>query len=329
MSFKIYRQGIFDTVQDEGRKGYRHLGINPGGAMDLFSSRLANALLGKSLSAPVIEMSFPAAQVLFEKATVICLAGAHFHPVANNLPIPLYQPVFLPAGTLLQFMQPEEGKWCYLALIHELQLEPWLQSFSTNARIHTGGWLGRPLHKDDRIPYANECHFRVKDPHQVEIMHWGIHERVESPEHSIHFIQGPECDWLSPEVLRQLTCCRFRISVQSDRMGYRLEGGTMCVHTTGQMISSAVSAGTIQLLPNGQLIVLMADHQTTGGYPRIGQVTSTDLSRLAQLPTGSFVQFEPQSLAEAETALVAEHHYLEDVRVASQFKMQNILYAPM
>src|SRR5215218_7060806 len=116
MSLKIIKAGILDTIQDLGRYGYQHQGINPGGAMDRFSASLANALLGKSLHSPVIEMHFPAAQICFQKPAVICLAGADFRPMLNREKVPLHQPIAIEKNAVLAFTGKQEGARCYLSV---------------------------------------------------------------------------------------------------------------------------------------------------------------------------------------------------------------------
>lgn len=153
MSLKIIRQGVLDTIQDLGRYGYQYLGINSNGVMDQFSAQLANALLGKNLSAPVIEIHFPASQFLFEKETVICITGADFLPSVNDQPIPLDHPVAVNKGTILKFDKLGTGARCYLSFLNDFDIGKWLNSYSTNLKAIAGGWQGRALQKNDVIPF--------------------------------------------------------------------------------------------------------------------------------------------------------------------------------
>ena len=156
MSLKIIKTGLFDTIQDMGRYGYQHLGINPGGCMDRYAAALANALLGKELNSPVIEMHFPAATILFEADTLICIAGADMIPTINEQEIPLHQPLKIFAKDLLSFRGLRNGARCYLAILHDLRLESWLGSFSTNSRAEAGGFNGRSLKKEDVIELKSD-----------------------------------------------------------------------------------------------------------------------------------------------------------------------------
>jgi antagonist of KipI len=327
MSLKIIKQGLFDSVQDGGRNGYRHLGINPGGPMDQYAAALANALLGKDLSHPLIELSFPASSFLFQTGTMICLAGGNFSPFINDRPIKLHQPVYVPAGSLLQFKQLADGRWCYLAVAHELQVEPWLKSFSTHTKIGVGGFMGRTLKLDDIIPFKPFPHFR-NNKTEVKQVTWQA-KGLDYPDTKLEVIKGPEWNWLDDDAMKLLTTSSFRIAPQSDRMGYRLEGPVLNARVSQQVLSSAVGAGTVQLLPNGQLIVLMADHQTTGGYPRIGHMAATSLPLLVQQQTGKSISFKIMDAATAEQALVSREQSLVKLRMACSFNMQNYLDASM
>ena len=134
MSLKIIRAGLLDTVQDTGRQGHMHQGINPGGAMDHLSARLANALLGKDISAPVFEFHFPAPELLFNQPPIMALCGGDFQPTLNGQEVPMNHPVMVPGGSLLRFTHLNEGARCYLSLYHDLDLEPWLGSYSTHSK---------------------------------------------------------------------------------------------------------------------------------------------------------------------------------------------------
>ena len=161
MSLKIIKTGILDTIQDAGRNGYRHLGINPSGAMDHFSAQLSNALLGKNIGSPVIEMHFPAAAFLFQKTTIACVSGADFSATVNDQPVPLHQPFLVPENGLLQFNGLISGAHGYLPLLHHLQVDEWLQSANTNLKAVAGGWKGRQFIKDDCLPFKEDIHVRT------------------------------------------------------------------------------------------------------------------------------------------------------------------------
>ena len=328
MSLKIIKAGILDTIQDGGRTSYRHIGINPSGAMDRFSAQLSNALLGIKLDEPVIEMHFPASAFLFQQAAIACLAGADFSATINEQNIPLHQPFLVKENSILKFTAPTGGAHCYLSLLPGLQVNEWLQSTSTNLKAAAGGWNGRRLQKDDCIPYKKEVDVpELSAKESFRILHW----KSSSPkmDNSISVIEGNEWDWLTLEAQISFQDSVFSLSNLSDRMGYRLYGEELLTEKNEQLISSAVDFGTIQLLPNGQLIILMADHQTTGGYPRLAHVTSTSLSSVAQLKPNDEIRFRIITLQQAEDNLVQQQKYLEQLRNACKLKIENLLHAPM
>src|SRR5688500_11351167 len=326
MSLKIVKAGIQDTIQDGGRSGYRHLGINPSGAMDRFSAQLANALLGKKLEESVIEMHFPASAFLFQQTTIACLAGADFSATINEQSIPLHQPFLIKENSVLKFTGLVGGAHCYLSLLHGLQIDEWLQSASTSLKAAAGGWHGRRLQKDDCIPYKQKIDVSgLLTKESFSILHWKASSlKIEK---NINVIEGNEWDWLTLEAQISFQDSAFSISNLSDRMGYRLYGEELATEKNEQLVSSAVDFGTIQLLPNGQLIILMADHQTTGGYPRLAHVCSTYQSRLAQMSTGDKINFRFTDQQTAEELLVKQQQHLLQLRNACTFRVQEYINA--
>jgi antagonist of KipI len=325
MSLKITKAGLLDTVQDIGRYGYQHLGINPGGAMDRFSASLANALLGKDLAAPVIELHFPASTFLFTQPSIICLTGADFTPTINGTLVPLNRPLFVNEETALSFTRPINGARCYLSLLNELLLQKWLGSYSTNLKASAGGYKGRQLQKGDELNFASlEKSFITSDAFTP--LPWHFNE-APSASNDIGFIPGHEWNWLDTKSQTAFLNDRFAITPAADRMGYRLQGNTLTQNGNEQLVSPAVSFGTVQLLPSGQLIVLMADHQTTGGYPRVAHIISAHLSTLAQKKPGEEIKFEMTGVGLAEEKYAAQQEHLKRLQNTCNLKIQNWINA--
>ncbi|MDQ6609751.1 MAG: biotin-dependent carboxyltransferase family protein [Bacteroidota bacterium] len=323
MSLKIIKAGLLDTIQDTGRYGYQHQGINPGGAMDRYSASLANALLGKALPSPVIEMHFPAAQILFERPCVICLTGADFTPLINSKEAPLHQPIAVRENMVLSFGGRRNGARCYLSVLNELQIEPWLNSYSTNLKAGAGGYKGRRLATGDEISFES-IDLTLKD--DFIALPWSYHLPYMAT-NEVQFIPGQEWNWLTTKSQTAFLNNGFTISPASDRMGYCLQGEYLEQNRKEQLISSAVSFGTVQLLPTGQVIILMADHQTTGGYPRIANIISVDLPKLAQMSPNSVVKFTMTNIETAEEKMVAQQNYLYSLQNTCNLKMQKWLDA--
>jgi len=327
MSLQIIKTGLLDTVQDQGRYGYQHLGINPGGAMDRFSSQLANALLGKDFTSPVIEMHFPSSKILFTEATIICITGGDFTPAINGKKIPLNQPVAIDKNTELSLEKNISGARCYLSVLHNFELGKWLNSYSTNLVANAGGFKGGALKKGDIINFKNNFDYKfLLGEIDFKLLPWKGSDNFFFKK-EIRFIKGNEWEWLERNSKNDFTETNYIISNNSNRMGYRLEGIVLNLKEDRQLISSGVTFGTIQLLPDGQLIVLMADHQTTGGYPRIGNVISADLPMLAQKNPGDEIKVVEVEIALAEKEIIQQQRDLQHMQTAAKFKIENLLNA--
>jgi antagonist of KipI len=315
MSILIQRPGILSTVQDLGRHGHRRFGVNPGGVMDRAAARLINILLRNYEAEAVFELHFPAPQILFEKECVIAIGGADFDPKLNELPIPSWTAVTCPANSVLRFAGKGSGNRAYLAIKGGLLLEPWLGSLATNLAAKTGGLSGRRLEAGDRM------HFRTSIQTWSSgsaISPWLIPNYETAPK--VRVLPGAEYDKLSKDGRDQLLNGSFTISSTSDRMGFRLMSDPVVLTNRGEMVSSPVSFGTIQSLPDDQLIILMADHQTTGGYPRIGHIISHDLPLVAQLGPGDKLSFVLVEQQEAEKLELEFARSLKFLRVGSRFE---------
>ena len=324
MSLEITRAGILDTIQDGGRYGYQHLGINPGGAMDHFSAQLSNALIGKDLNAPVIELHFPACSFLIKKGTIICLAGADFSAFINEESIPIHQPVFVKEGSLLGFKNKNWGARCYLSILHEMQMEKWLGSYSTNIKAGSGGWHGKQLKTGDEIEFKQTDILNQQSIHHL-LLPWRVDGIKKNFTHNLNVIVGNEWNWLTEASQYSFQHYDFQISITADRMGYRLIGKKLKIKEDKSLLSSAVNFGTIQLLPDGQLIILMADHQTTGGYPRVAHVISAELPLLAQTNPNEKINFQLTDLETAQEKLLQQQKYLLEISDACKLKMEKYL----
>jgi len=310
MSLTIIKAGLLDTVQDLGRYGFGSWGINPGGVMDRYATQLANILAGNETHEAVIEMHFPGPQILFNQNALISITGADFTPVLNDQPVSLWTPILVRRNTILQFSQWKQGARCYLAVHGGLGIEKWLNSYSTNTKACAGGWQGRRLEKGDEINLGESRIYYaglMKEGRDLHPLGWRACVKVvyENP-NEVHFIPGHEWNLLHNISKNDLLNENFSIHSLSDRMGYHLKGMPLTVSEKRELLSSGVSFGTIQLLPNGQLIVLMADHQTTGGYPRIGHIVTAHLPKFAQLRPGDEVRFVMTDIQAAEELLFSQ-----------------------
>lgn len=318
MSVLVLKAGILDTLQDAGRHGYSCWGINPGGVLDPFAAAVANALVGNDEHQAVLEFHFPAPQLLFETHCLISICGADFQPTLNGEAVPLWQPILIRKNTCLHFEYPRWGMRSYLAIHGGYHVPEWLGSFSTHLKAKAGGFHGRKLEKSDRISLGKpkfDWADRLKEGEDFSRLNWrSVPDHIYGDEKVIEILPGSEWSQLTSDSQSHLLNGEFTIDPKADRMGFPLYGPALTPELPREMISSGVSCGTLQLLPGGNLIILMADHQTTGGYPKIGHVTSAHIPRLAQLKYGSPFRFRMINLSSAESQLITQKQELAIIK---------------
>lgn len=316
MSVHFLSKGILTSVQDLGRVGFGRFGINPNGVMDQTAARLINILLGNDETDAVLEMHFPAPVLEFEEPAIIALGGADFAAHLNGKQVENWRFVFVEKGDVLEFRGRNFGARLYLSVRGGFEISEWLCSRSTNLTAKIGGFNGRALQKNDRLffkqPTTNN---EQRTSRRISRSLIPFYSRFPT----VRVLAGAEWENLSQESQEKFLSNSFSISRESNRMGFRLAGENLNLMENIELLSSAVNFGTIQLLPDGQLIILMADHQTTGGYPRIANAATIDLPLLAQLNPGDTVNFYLISIAEAENLLVQQQIELNYLRTAIRF----------
>jgi antagonist of KipI len=329
MSLTIIKPGLLDTLQDLGRTGYSRLGINAGGVMDRYAAQVANMLVGNDTQEAVVEIHFPGAQFLFEQNTLISITGGDFNALLNDEPAPLWHPLVVRKNAVLHFPKLHYGSRCYLAVHGGFCVSKWLNSYSTHLKAGAGGFHGRKLEKGDEIPFRESSIYfagLLKPGKEFEALKWQVDTgNTYLHPHEICIIQGNEWDQLTPPSQKSMLEDNFTIHPFSDRMGYQLKGVDLKREKNTELVSSAVSFGTIQLLPNGQLIVLMADHQTTGGYPRIGHVVSAHLPKLAQLRPSDCIHFIRTDIETAEHMMIAQQQELNILQRACLERLNSMV----
>jgi antagonist of KipI len=318
MAIRVVKAGLLDTIQDTGRYGFQHWGINPGGAMDRTAMQLANMLVGNEQDEAVIEMHFPAAELLFEEPALIALAGADFNAIIDGEHIPPHQPVLVAKDAALSFTRHNSGARVYLAVRGGFIVNHWLGSCSTNLKVKAGGKDGKALQKNDQLLLK---HNDAITTNQSVRLPWQADTKDLYTGNRFYFIPGNEYALLNDAAKTQLESASFILGRQYDRMGFRLQGAGLQYNIPKEQISTAVTKGTMQLLPDGQLIILMADHQTTGGYPRIGHVISAHIDSLSQLLPGAELFFEQTTMAKAEELLFQQQRNLHQLQNACNFRL--------
>ncbi len=318
MSIRVIKKGILDTIQDEGRYGYQHLGIHPSGVMDTVAMRMANTLIGNPIQEPVLEMHFPAPTLLFEEDAWIAISGADFDARLNrDLSVPINRCIAIKTGTELSFQQKIRGACAYIAVRGGVQSTLWLNSAATPVGFNS---IGTQLQNEMILPFKNND-FQVAEN---KIFSWTAFSPVNYQDTIIRYTAGHEISRLNDAMQTLVDDSTFIIDKSSNRMGYRLVGPSIIPNTHTEILSTAVTRGTIQLLPSGQLIILMADHQTTGGYPRIGHIITADFPKLAQRNPGEGFQFKQVSLQEAHKALQAQELHLKQLETGCKLRMGDV-----
>jgi antagonist of KipI len=290
------------SVQDQGRHGLQHLGLCPGGAMDPAAFALANALVGNTPDDAAVELTVLGPVLFFARETLVALAGAEF-----DGGIPHNRPFLVAAGTRLAIGRAKRGARAYLAVAGGIAVEPVLGSRSTYLPGRFGGLNGRLLKRGDRLPLApdsaalSRARFAaLKHPNGRSVRWHAPAFTVPDREPVlVHVTDGANVADFDASTQRVFFDTVWRIAPDSNRMGYRLAGPQLSRQAGNEILSGPTCLGTVQVPASGVPIALMADHQTTGGYPKIAEIASADVPRLAQLAPGGTLHFARCSLETA------------------------------
>ncbi|MDQ0033724.1 biotin-dependent carboxylase-like uncharacterized protein [Variovorax boronicumulans] len=316
----VQKPGLLASVQDLGRHGHRQLGICPGGALDVLALTLANRLVGNVDGAAGLELTMGGCEVRFETDTRIALAGDDFGALLDGVPLWPSWSVPVAAGQVLKLSganaagAKKAGLRSWLAIAGGIDVVPVLGSRSTDLKAGFGGHEGRALRKGDKLPLGTSrlnAAERARKPFGLRGPDWGPEEADRAI--ALRVLPGPEFEQFTLAAREVLWGERWRITSQSNRMGSRLAGTELKRKRAGDMLSSGVIPGTIQVPPSGQPIILMGDAQTTGGYPRIGVVIRADLWKLAQAPLNGKLRLVQVDMAEALAAWAGQQRYLAQV----------------
>lgn len=303
MSITVIRPGLSSTFQDCGRHGFQHLGVPVGGAMDLRAHQLANLIAGNTGDPATLEITLIGPTLRFDAAACIALAGADLSPTINGEPAPLGRPLLMREGDVLAFGERRNGVRCYLAWHGGIALAQVLGSQSTYLRGAMGGFHGRALRKGDVLPLNRPLRDDTLDALATELNRLSIYlpaTLANNPRRHLRVIRGPHTPLFTEDALAALLGSTYRIANESDRMGYRLHGPALRVRENRQLLSEGATFGSIQVPSDGLPIVLMADRQSIGGYPKIAHVATADLPQLAQHMPGEEIRFEEIGLAQAQ-----------------------------
>lgn len=313
-ALEVLDGGFFTTVQDLGRYGYQQFGIPPSGAMDSFSMTVGNMLVGNPPDAAGLEITYTGPRLRALRSILIAVTGADFAPRINGHPVNQWESLQLNEGDILEFGLPSAGARCYIAVLGGISVKKVMGSRSTYVRGNVGGLEGRRIAAGDRIPAflpASEARIRVGPgrfvpPHLRPVCTAGLMVRA---------VPGPQDDYFTKRSLETFFGETYSVTEQADRMGLRLKGPQLEHREKTDIISDGMLAGAVQVPGDGQPIVMLADRQTTGGYPKIATVIGPDLHLLGQARPGDTVRFTRVTVEEAREA---SRTYLETLRLIQQ-----------
>lgn len=310
MSLQIINGGIYTTIQDAGRYGFQKYGVIVSGAMDLVSFRIANILVNNDECDAAIEITMMGTEILFEEDYIIAITGGNLKPELDGATLPMWRPVFIKKGQTLKFKGTISGCRAYLAINGGIDVPTVMKSKSTYIRAEIGGFKGRTLKKGDKLhsKYTQKKNFEYKKLKETYICtpKWHVSQQAFVNYGSIttiRLLKGAQYDSFDENSKRSIQSNLYTITTSADRMGYRLDGIPLINTTKMEQLSECVTFGTIQVPSNGMPIILMADRQTSGGYPKLGQVITADLPKLAQMKPGEKIQFQLVTIKEAEALL--------------------------
>jgi antagonist of KipI len=295
MALIVVRPGMLTTVQDLGRWGRQNSGVPVAGPMDAYSHRLANRLVGNPAGAAALEITLIGPELEADAETLCVIAGAEFDAAVNGAPIDALRPFVVPAGGRVRFGARRAGARATLAVAGGFDVPTVFGSRATSVVARVGPFGGRPLLAGDVLPVGrSQSGARLAAGRALPLPHGGARVRV---------IRGPHDAMFTPDALATLTTARFAVTAQSNRMGYRLEGPVLVHMEAREMLSDATPIGSLQVPTSGMPILLMADRQTTGGYPKIATVITADLPVVGQLAPGDWIEFTECTREEAVDAL--------------------------
>jgi len=285
LKMTILSPGPLSTVQDEGRFGYMNTGFSPGGAMDAYSMKVANILVGNAPEDGVIEMTMMGITAQFSCDTVIAVTGADMEPCVDGVPIAMYKNTPVHAGSVLSMKAATSGMRAYLAVAGGFDLPPAMGSMSTNLKCGLGGFAGRKLRAGDEIPLRQSVTLDMLGARQTDA------ENTYPSALGIRVLLGPQDDYFTQKGIETFLSGTYTVTDKSDRMGIRLDGEKIENKNGVDIISDGIATGSVQIPASGTPIIMMADRQTTGGYAKIATVISADLPKIAQARPGTRIRF--------------------------------------
>ena len=307
-TMKILKPGMYTTIQDGGRYNYQKSGMSVAGAMDQFSFRVANILVGNKDSEACLEATLFGLEIKFTGDALISVTGADLEPKINNKDIDMWSGVKVSDGDVLSFGTYQSGCRSYIAIAHGIDVPEVMGSKSTYVKGKVGGFQGRVLKEGDEIKIGSavENDFTIIKNLPSEFIPSYKKDNI------IRVVMGPQDDYFTVDGINTFFDCQYDVTKEADRMGYRLSGDKISHKIGADIISDGITMGSVQVPGHGAPIIMMADRQTTGGYTKIATIIAPDINIVGQLKPGDNVRFK---LVDIEEAHRIYRKYMKDFDV--------------
>ncbi len=311
-SIELISAGLLTTVQDLGRRGYQRYGIPVCGALDPVSLRIANVLVGNPEGEACLEITALGPTIRFNSDSVVALVGADFKIDLDGREVRTWESVEVSAGSVLSIGAASDGLRAYLAIAGGIDVPPVMNSRSTDLKGVFGGFEGRHLQDGDSLPVGDSPH--VADWSQRGLPAGISRQPTFGQEFQIRVVLGPQDGEFTQTGIDTMLTSEYTVSVDSDRMGYRLEGAEITHERGPDIVSDGTALGSVQVPGSGQPIILLADRGTTGGYTKIATVIAPDIGLLSQALPGAKVRFTAVSVEEAHEAQREQESMIREIK---------------
>ncbi|MGM9927906.1 MAG: biotin-dependent carboxyltransferase family protein [Bacillus sp. (in: firmicutes)] len=315
----VVKPGLLTTVQDLGRFHYQKYGVVVGGALDTFAHRMANLLVGNDEAEATLEITLLGPTLFFEQEGVVAICGGDLLPTIDGTAVASWKAHYVKKGSMVKFGPLRKGCRAYLAISGGFTVPNIMESKSTYLRGKIGGYQGRALRAGDRLAVGNAT---VSSEKFQKLRNIFISSSYLKQQKVLRLMKGPHFNLFTVKSQTQLWNEPFHVTTQSDRMGYRLQGPSLQKTHQAECLSEAVCFGTLQVPPDGNPIILLADRQPTGGYPVIGQIASIDLPVIAQCKPGDVLSFQEISREEAQRLYLEKEQHIQCIKQGILMKLQ-------
>ena len=315
----IHKSGMQTTVQDLGRTGFQKYGVVASGAMDPYALRMANLIVGNEENAAALEIALMGPSIQIDEEHVISICGGDLTPQLDGNAVKSWRAVIATKGQTLTFGKLRSGSRSYVAIAGGIVVPKVMGSRSTYMRAGLGGYQGRALESGDQLAIGEAGAVQKSADRDAS---WFVPSPSYTSEPVIRVTKGRQFELFSEDSRKHFLSETFSVNSQSDRMGYRLDGSRLTLAETQEMISEAVAFGSIQVPADGNPIILMADRQTTGGYPKIAEVITVDLPLISQLKPGDHLRFNEVSIEEAQNLLKLQEKKINCLKRAITLKKE-------